>query len=154
MWYIPVLLDHLIKNSGTNIVSHSVADGKCWKLVLATLKLILKALLSNIKVNDFLLSMNQFAEYGKCTHGIYQELYVMARFELNKSLLKMLVQYLFLKMLFYKRSKKQQHSSKGNRKVWGRWEAAVIVITIPEWNYYLYITVYSYFVHSPFLATR
>lgn len=53
-------------------------------------------------------------------------------------------------MLFYKRSKKQQHNSKDNRKVWGRWETTVTVITILEWI----LLHYSYFVYSPFSSTR
>lgn len=58
--------------------------------------------------------------------------------------------YFFLKMLFYKHSKKQQHNSKDNRKVWGRWETTVTVITILEWI----LLHYSYFVYSPFSSTR
>lgn len=53
-------------------------------------------------------------------------------------------------MLFYKRSKKQRHNSKDNRKVWGRWETTVTVITILEWI----LLHYSYFVYSPFSSTR
>ena len=71
VWSIPVLLD-LIKNSGINIVSYSVADGKWWKLLPATLKLIVIALLSKTKINDFLLSMNFKWKDSNCINRFYK----------------------------------------------------------------------------------